>query len=241
METDSARLDGMAYAPMPRRRLAAIGLLMALFALLIVVTGRQGLADFHTYLALLDIERGAGTIRLQDADTLARTQRNLDAALRLTPENAWALQMTTAWKLRTSLLPADAATVEAEVRAALASVRATLRQRPSYPQAWAQLASLKMRLGERDEELWTAMTQADKLGPWETDVLMTIMAVGLPLWSQADEAMRSRLQGAMERAARRNLERATFLATVLRRMDVFCSLKYVKLQAAKACAASGEK
>jgi hypothetical protein len=45
----------------------------------------------------------------------------------------------------------------------------------------------------------------------------------------------------MERAARRNLERATFLATVLRRMDVFCSLKYVKLQAVKACAGSGEK
>lgn len=216
-------------------------MLIALFTLLIVVTGRQGISDFHTLRAVQEMDRGAGTLKLQDPATVARTQHHLETALELAPTNAWSLQMMTSWKLRTSLLPADAPRMETEVRAALASVRASLRQRPTYPQAWAQLASLKMRLGERDEELWTALTQADKLGPWETDVLMTIMAVSLPLWSLADEAMQTRLQGSMERAARRNMERATFLATVLRRLDVFCALSYVKVSNVKACMPDSKK
>jgi len=227
----------------PTVKKAFLCLLIALLALLIGVTARQGLADFHTVMAGIALPPGANAFKPQTEEAAARVQRHLDAALELAPDSAWALYTLTEWKYRTSLSSIDRAIWEDAARVALEGARRLVRQRPAYPQSWARLASLKGRLGQHDDEFWTALKQAETLGPWKTDVLLAVMAAGLPVWAQMDDGFREHMRGVMERAARRSPDRAAVIAAIYKRLDVFCALDTVKARKVKACvsAASSRK
>ena len=69
---------------------------------------------------------------------------------------------------------------------ALNSVRALTALVPHDPFARADLFALKMRLGVSDEESSHALGQAVALGPYEPEVILTLLRAGISSWLQLD-------------------------------------------------------
>jgi tetratricopeptide (TPR) repeat protein len=68
-------------------------------------------------------------------------------------------------------------------REAYAHYKESISIRPSWPYAWVNLALVKYRLGETDDEFYHALHKADELGPWEPGVQRVIVDIGLHSWN----------------------------------------------------------
>ncbi len=73
-------------------------------------------------------------------------------------------------------------------RQALSLHEQELEQRPTWPYAWTAYASLKVVLGEIDDDFSRAMHNAFLYGPWESQVQLEIVQAGLMAWPKADKA-----------------------------------------------------
>lgn len=71
--------------------------------------------------------------------------------------------------------------------AALVAYRQATELRPTWPYTWGDLALIKARLGEVDNELLNALNKAFENGPWRSRVLERITQVGLLTWPQLPE------------------------------------------------------
>jgi len=71
--------------------------------------------------------------------------------------------------------------------------------RPKWPYAWARLALVKAYRGEVDALFSQAMARASKYGPWEPNVLQTMVEAGLFSWSDLDAATKAHLVNAIQR------------------------------------------
>ena len=67
-------------------------------------------------------------------------------------------------------------------REAYAHYKKSISVRPSWPYAWVNLALVKYRLGETDDEFYHALHKADELGAWEPGVQRVIVDIGLHYW-----------------------------------------------------------
>lgn len=65
---------------------------------------------------------------------------------------------------------------------ALLHFRAAVERRPTWPFGRTRLAYALVRLGRVDAELEAALAEAARLGPWEPQVMLAILDVGLDSW-----------------------------------------------------------
>lgn len=75
--------------------------------------------------------------------------------------------------------------------------------RPVSPYTWANLAWVKYQLGEVDNIFYTALENAIKMGPWEREVQMAVVDLGLALWDE----MPSHLQPLVWQIVQNGLQR----------------------------------
>lgn len=89
-------------------------------------------------------------------------------------------------------------------RQAAAALRLAARQRPGSPYTWADLARVKLRLGELDWEFYGALERANRLGPWEPAVQLATLDVGLSAWWMLPRQAKGWVVGAFDRALLRH-------------------------------------
>lgn len=90
---------------------------------------------------------------------------------------------------------------EADVsrRRALEAYRRAVEVRPDWPDTWVQIAFIKLRLLEFDEEFDRALQLGFENGPWRMRINRDLSTVGLIAWPQLDEAQRARIMTSAER------------------------------------------
>lgn len=68
------------------------------------------------------------------------------------------------------------------LRQSLARYREAAAMRPGSPYVWAGIAMLKARLNDMDFEFYGALERAARLGPWEPQVQIALIDLGLATW-----------------------------------------------------------
>lgn len=154
---------------------------------------------------------GLGHERLQHA-------RILDAA-----NPAIAEDIARLYELRAIANPATGPAANADFRLALEYLRASARARPGSPYTWANIALVKSRLGQRDEEFLRAIRQAAAFGPWEPEVQLLVAEIGLREWDRLPEAARTSVRSAIARGLKRQDEKLFDFALRFSRLDVLCA------------------
>jgi tetratricopeptide (TPR) repeat protein len=140
----------------------------------------RGLADLSVFsarhqLARLDERREAPT----PADW-QRARGEFQRALELEPDNPALAESLARWYERYSLrLPRSSALAAAYLEQSAAHLRQALFARPSSPHTWANLALVKLRLGQIDAEFQAAVGNARRLGPWEPEVRAALDQIAL--------------------------------------------------------------
>ncbi len=66
--------------------------------------------------------------------------------------------------------------------------RESIKQQPTWPHAWNDLASVKFRLSEIDQEYYAAVHKAVELGPWEPDIQDNLISTAVILWEELPES-----------------------------------------------------
>jgi hypothetical protein len=62
---------------------------------------------------------------------------------------------------------------------------------PTWPYAWTDLAMVKYRSGEIDEEMFQAVQMAMELGPWETPNLSRLIRMAIVVWPDVPDEYKS--------------------------------------------------
>jgi hypothetical protein len=107
-----------------------------------------------------------------------RARRALQRARGLDPENPAHAEILARWYERYALrLPPSSGLAPIYLQESAAHLRQALAGRPGSPYAWASLAAVKLRLGELDAELDTAVGNARRLGLWEPGVRLALKEI----------------------------------------------------------------
>lgn len=219
-----------ALSPMPAAKTLRMVLALAALALVAALTWRaahEGMSNWYATRANDEINRlGAPgrTLQAQDWVTAMGATQYLTRSLRYWPDNAWALEQMGALQLHWLRAGGSSVLASAGIAIARERYRAVIRQRPTSAYAWANLALAKFLLDERDAELDTALDFADRLGPWEPEVQLAVLYVGLQDWKTLDAARRSLVAHTLDRASRRNAAQVTDLATRLHKLNILCDI-----------------
>jgi hypothetical protein len=73
-------------------------------------------------------------------------------------------------------------------REAYVHYKKSISIRPSWAYAWVNLALVKYRMGETDNEFYYALHKADELGSWEPGIQRVIIDIGLNYWKSQSRA-----------------------------------------------------
>ena len=113
---------------------------------------------------------------------------------------------------------ASAPEASTDLDTSLGFYRQALTLRPAWPQAWADVALLKITQENIDAEFAQALQHALTLGPWEPSVQAGIAGGGLTVWDQ----LPAQLQTDIEHAIQRGLSNGSrLMPLVARRFDLF--------------------
>jgi len=112
----------------------------------------------------------------------------------------------------------------AALDAAVDQFRAALKQRPTWPYFWANLAVAKSERGIFDEEFSRAVRLATEYGPWERSLQLQMTRLYFHEGRRMDEDSRNRIVGLMRNAARTQPQRLLSLADDFRQMQLICGL-----------------
>lgn len=156
------------------------------------------------------------------------------------PENPWASEGLGALDLarvRLSKAPAEALAFSKDAHARF---REGLRQRPTSPFLWANLALSKVYLDEMDDEFLVALRHADELGPWEPGTQQIVLFAGLAAWDKLDAWQRRALSRVVERGGRRNAPKMFEIVKSYRRFDLVCGLNGYDAVAGADCRKAAE-
>lgn len=77
------------------------------------------------------------------------------------------------------------------LESAAGDYRGALAARPRWPYGWANLLSVKDKLGEVDSEFNRALEKAVELGPWEPRVQLQVIRSGIKQWPLLNEDQRA--------------------------------------------------
>ncbi len=114
--------------------------------------------------------------------------------------------------------------------------RAALATRPLWPYSWANLLSVKDRLGEIDAEFVQAIHQAAQAGPWEPRVQLALIRSGLRHWDQLRSPERALVRGTLADALRLQPREAFDIVRFYVRPDLVCDQDTGQPQIERWCA-----
>jgi hypothetical protein len=103
---------------------------------------------------------------------------------------------------------------------------ATTRLRPLWPVTWANLAMVKWRLNEFDEEMMSFLNKADELGPYTKEVNVLFTRLGISLY-QANHPMYSDIKETVHERIRKGLQNEQARKEILDFIDSTQSLEAV--------------
>ncbi len=106
-------------------------------------------------------------------------------------------------------------------REAYVHYKKSISLRPTWPFAWVNLALVKYRLGETDDEFYHALHKADELGEWEPGVQRVIVDIGLHGWNSAPGNERKFVLDIIEKSLRHSARQHSFkVLNLTKRYDV---------------------
>ncbi|NJD05106.1 MAG: hypothetical protein FIA97_01235 [Methylococcaceae bacterium] len=138
----------------------------------------------------------------------------LSAAARMDRDNP---QLTTDVGMLTAelaLQPGASRLSAALRRESLEAFRTAIRQRPTWPFAWGQIAVLKYNLGEFDQEFFEALRRTAQLGPAEPDLQRMVVEIGLGEWARLGPEERAAVTGMLRRGL--EMDRAGMVGMIQR-------------------------
>jgi len=195
----------------------------------------MGIAGYFAQLAQNETDKWQPGQRPPSVAQIDRAANYFSGSLYYASSNPLALEGAGAIalaRMRASKIPREAL---AATRDASTRFRQALRQRPTSPFLWANLALTKLYLDEIDGELLTALRHADELGPWEPTVQQTILFVGLAVWQDLDPGLRRALEQTLQRGASRNIAKMYEIVKSYARLDLVCAIPEYKLIAGSNC------
>lgn len=112
-------------------------------------------------------------------------------SVRLSPLNAdYREGLAGIYETHYIMAPPGAPQARPDRERAVGLYRDSIALRPDWPYAHAALAYALLRLGNHDQEMERALTDAARLGPWEPQVMEAVVDVGLDTWYRISPAMR---------------------------------------------------
>ena len=211
--------------------------LTALFAAAILAAGiygaaQRGLADAHYTNARLVLaagaparaNAGANAERTPRLETIAPALASLREARMFEPSNPhYVEQVARLRELQALPLgPRDPARREGLLQS-LAQYREAAAMRPGSPYVWASIAMLKVRLNDMDFEFYGALERAGRLGPWEPQVQIAMIDVGMATWGWLAKPGRQWVLGALERGLLRQEPEIRRMAAVHGSLPQLCA------------------
>lgn len=167
----------------------------------------------------------------------ARARESLRAAHALDPRQpAYLEDLARLYEERARGLPAGDALAREYLREALGLQRRALARRPGSPYTWANVAQLKARLAEADDEFERALRNAARLGPWEPDVQLALADASFSRWGSLSPDTREAMRANAGRALDRQDDRLFEIARRTGQLAFVCSLPGVhRSRRASAC------
>ena len=198
---------------MLRIPLALLG--AAVLATGIYAAALRGLADAHYTHARLALTEGTKPSLAPRPESVAVALASMREALSFEPDNPhFVEQAARLHELRALALPPRDPGIRDGLRQSLAQYREAAAMRPGSPYVWASIAMLKVRLNDMDFEFYGALERAGRLGPWEPQVQIAMIDVGMATWPLLARAGRIRVLEALERALSRQEPEVRRIAAV---------------------------
>lgn len=205
-------------------RVACIVLFIAL-GLVALQSVRLGIAGLIVELGQREIDQWTASRQPQGMREISRVARYFTDSLDYAPRNPWAFEALGALDLARMRLSAIPRQALGYTWAARLRFRHALRERPTSPYVWANLALSKLYLDEIDTEFLAALRNADDLGPWEPGSQQTVVFVGLAAWEKLDAGERQRILRSLERGAVWNGEKMLQIVKSFGKLELICPMK----------------
>ncbi|RKZ48399.1 MAG: hypothetical protein DRQ58_04530 [Gammaproteobacteria bacterium] len=148
------------------------------------IAASWSLADIYARPSFITLEKWRSEKIKLDDDDWDELRANLSYALKHDPDNpniheylALAIEGRYA-----DIAPKNEKAMPSR-REAYTHYKQAISLRPTGPFAWVNLALVKYRLGETDDEFYYALHKADELGAWEPGVQRVIVDIGLHSWN----------------------------------------------------------
>ncbi len=164
--------------------------IIILLCISVVRVAKLGIADIHAYSSYRAIRAWQlSPFEMSDKEW-SEIQNDLEMARKFDPENPellMALGLAHEGRFANSAVKFSDARESREQ--ALVYYRQSVNLRPSWPYGWIDLALVKYRLGELDQEFYDAAALSLELGPWEPGVQKVIIEIGLHGWKDLNDEM----------------------------------------------------
>ncbi len=148
------------------------------------IAGSWGLADIYARSSITVLDKWRYGKKILDGDDWDKLRADLSYALEHDPDNPNIHQyLALALEGRFANTAPKNKEAMPSRREAYAHYKKAISLRPTWPYAWMNLALVKYRLGETDDEFYHALHKADELGPWEPGVQSVIVDIGLHYWN----------------------------------------------------------
>jgi hypothetical protein len=105
-----------------------------------------------------------------------------------------------------------------DLERALEYYRHSLALRPAWPDAWVDVALLKITQERLDAEFALALQRALTLGPWQTIAQASIAGGGLSVWDQLPATLQTQIEHSVARGL---ANRSRLMPLVARRFGLF--------------------
>lgn len=210
------------------QRMAGLLLAAALLVAGIHAAALRGLADAHYTSARLALGEwtaaGPPANAAPRADAIASALASMRQALAFEPSNPhFVEQAARLQELRVLGLQSRDPALRDGLRQSLARYREAAAMRPGSPYVWASIAMLKVRLNDMDFEFYGALERAGRLGPWEPQVQIAMIDVGLATWAWLARPGRDLVLGALERGLLRQAPEIKRIAAVHGSLPQVCA------------------
>jgi len=184
----------------------------------------RGLADAHYTNARLLLAYKDPAGRAPRPEAFSPALASLREARLFEPSNPQFIeQVARLQELQALRLDARDPAMREGLRQSLAQYRAAAALRPGSPYVWASIAMLKARLNDMDFEFYGALERAGRLGPWEPQVQIAMVDVGMATWAWLAKPAREWVLGALERGLLRETAEITRIAAVHGSLPFICA------------------
>ena len=180
-----------------RRTIISAGFI-GLFFFLSSIAYRYGLADIKHYQVMSNIEKWH---KNSDMDQWRKTRLILHQINELHPDNPYYLELL-AQTEEMSGRQSKGKVAEVFYREALNSLERSIRLRPISPYTWLNMAKIKVKLGEFDEQFVIAVESALKFGRWIESIQQGVAVIGFRYWEELPKAIKLPMKDNLNRAVR---------------------------------------